>query len=312
MDTVWTRHFGAAHISVIREATGWWPIERALIEVPEAVWRPEIPVNEQNQLRVNFNLGHIALPGASILVDTGFGEYDPTDPTRPLVSVAGMTLDAKLEHSLATLGVRPTDVTHVLITHMHGDHILGATRTLNGRRVPAFPNARYYVMAAEWASAPAFHQNAEAIEAQKAALIAANAVELLPSEREIVPGVHFIPAPGESPGHAIVRVISGGDVVYYLGDLFHYPAEFRHLDWTPLYRDRAALLGSRQKLLPQALVENAWLIPAHHHFPAIGKVARSDGGYQWVPLYRRFRATVSSRSARSNGLARTSSTIRRA
>jgi glyoxylase-like metal-dependent hydrolase (beta-lactamase superfamily II) len=287
MSSIWTKQLGAVRIAVIREASGWWPIERALIEVPEAVWRPEIPVNAQNQLRVDFNLGHIALPGASIVVDTGFGEYDPTDPANPLVTVHGMTLDDKLDVSLAKLGVRAADVTHVLITHMHGDHILGATRVVAGRRVPAFPNARYLIMEDEWASAPAFHQNALAINAQKEALVAADALDLVQGQREVAPGVSFLPAPGESPGHAIVRVQSESDVAYYLGDLFHYPAEFRHLDWTPLYRDRASLEGSRRRLLPRAVAEDAWLIPAHHPFPAIGKVEPDGGAYRWIELDRR-------------------------
>jgi glyoxylase-like metal-dependent hydrolase (beta-lactamase superfamily II) len=281
MNNVWSHQFGQARVSIISEATGWWPIERAIVDVPEATWRSEIPTNAENQLPIGFNLVHVALPGASILVDTGFGEYDPTDRADPIVSVRNVQVTDGLDAALANLGVKREVITHVLITHMHGDHILGATRHAGGRRVPAFPNARYVVLAAEWDVAPEFHQNARAIDAQKETLLAARAVDLVPDETEVVPSIRIIPAPGESPGHAIVRVASGGDVAYCIGDLFHYPAEFSHFDWIPLYRDRATLVATRERLVPHFAEENAWLIPAHHLFPAIGKVERIANGYRW-------------------------------
>jgi glyoxylase-like metal-dependent hydrolase (beta-lactamase superfamily II) len=281
MNHVWQRQFGATCVAVISEATGWWPIERALVDVPEAEWRREIPTNSADQLEIGFNLVHVTLPGASILIDTGFGEYDPTDRANPIVSVRNVRLTDGLDRALASLGVQREDITHVLITHMHGDHILGATRLVDGQRVPAFPNARYLILAAEWAAAPEFHQNAEAINAQKSSLLSSSSVELVPGEREIVPGVRFIPAPGESPGHAIIRVAAGDAVVYAIGDLFHYPAEFSHLDWIPRFRDRATLVATRERLVPRFVEEDAWLIPAHHVFPAIGAVERTAGGYGW-------------------------------
>lgn len=283
MGLIWFHQFGPAGITVIQEARAGWPMERALEGIPEEVWRAEIETSEDNCLTIDFSLMHLALPGASILIDTGFGEYaHPTDPMNPLVSVRNLQMTGSAEAGLAARGIRLDEITHVLITHMHGDHILGATRTVGGRRVPAYPNARYYVTAAEWAEAPAFHQNAAAINAQKEALLAADAVEFVTEDREIVPGIAYLPAPGESAGHAIVRIQAGDEVIYNLGDLFHYPAEFRHLDWHPRHRDPAILTATRQKFLPRFLAENAWLIPAHHLFPAIGKIASEGEGYRWM------------------------------
>lgn len=283
MDFIWSHQFGPARVTVIREARAGWPMDRALEGVPEEIWRAEIDPDDNDCLPIDFNLTHVSLPGASILIDTGFGEYaHPTDPNNPLVSVRNLQMTGSAEAGLAALGIGPEDITHVLITHLHGDHILGATRTVSGRRVPAYPNARYYVSVAEWAEAPAFRQNAAAINAQKEALLAADAVEFVTEDREIVPGVWFLSAPGESAGHAIVRIQAGPEVIYNLGDLFHYPAEFRHLDWHPRYRDAAILTATRQRFLPRFRTENAWLIPAHHLFPAIGKVASEGEGYRWV------------------------------
>ncbi|HEY8475770.1 MAG TPA: MBL fold metallo-hydrolase [Chloroflexota bacterium] len=283
MSRIWTRQIGAARVAVIGEATGRWPITAALADVPEEAWRPLVETDERDRILVSFNLTHVALRGASILVDTGFGEY-ARGGVRPPVPVEDIALAGDLEEALAALGVRPEDVTHVLITHSHGDHILGATRTRGGQRAPAFPNARYYLTAEEWAFTLPGHPSAEAVALQKAALEAAGVVELVEGEREIAPGVTFLHAPGETPGHAVVRVADGGEVAYVLGDLFHLPAEFRHLDWAPPRRDRQTLRATRQRLLPRFVAERALLVVAHLPFPGVGHVVPEGETYRWVPL----------------------------
>ncbi|MBI2321731.1 MAG: MBL fold metallo-hydrolase [Chloroflexi bacterium] len=283
-DYVWTRQLGRARIAVITEGWGRWPLERGLAGVPEEQWRPEVEADHEDCIRLDLNVVHVALPGASILLDTGFGEVDPTDPARPVVGIRDITMTPGVEAGLATLGVRPADVTHVLFSHLHGDHVFGATRTVDGRRLPAFPRARYYVTAAEWRAAPEQHQRADLVQPQKDALEAAGVVELLDGEREVLPGVRLIPAAGESPGHAVVRVDTGDGIVYYLGDLFHQVAEFRHLDWMPRWRDRDTLVATRQRLLPRFVAERALLVIAHLRFPAVGRVEPAGDAYRWVPV----------------------------
>ena len=281
---VWVHQFGTARVSVISEATGCWPRERAVEGVPEEVWRAEVDVTADDCLEIGFNLMHVSFPGASILIDTGFGQYDPTNPANPLVSVKNMRMSPGAAVGLAQLGVRPDEITDVFITHMHGDHILGATKLVGERRVPTYPNARYHVMEAEWAEAPAFHQNAAAINAQKETLQSAGVVELAPGDRESRPGVSFLFAPGESAGHAIVRIETGAGVIYNVGDLFHYPAEFHHLDWRPRFREQHVLQHTREKYLPRFVAENAWIFPAHHRFPTVGRVEEMADGYHWATI----------------------------
>ena len=278
---VWVHQFGTARVSVISEATGCWPRDRAIEGVPENLWRSEVDVTADDCLEIGFNLMHVSLPGASILIDTGFGQYDPTDPSNPLVSVKNMQMSPGAAAGLARIGIHPEEITDVLITHMHGDHILGATNLVGERRVPAYPNARYHVMEAEWAEAPAFHQNAAAINAQKEALQSAGVVELAAGDRDIRPGVAFLFAPGESAGHAIVRIAAEVGVIYNVGDLFHYPAEFHHLDWRPRFRDQRVLQRTRETYLPRFVAEAAWIFPAHHRFPNVGKVEARVDGYRW-------------------------------
>jgi glyoxylase-like metal-dependent hydrolase (beta-lactamase superfamily II) len=277
MNYVWTFNFNQTEVTVMTEGVGAVPMDVILDGVPSTLWRQAVQTDDEDRLLIDYNLVHVALPGASILVDTGFGEYGPTDPM--------VELSPGATAGLAERGVRPVDITHVLISHMHSDHVAGATKSSDRQRVPAFPKARYYVMQDEWESAPEWWQPAEAVELQKKALHRAGVVEFVRGEREIVPGVRYIPAPGESPGHAIVRVEASGEILYYLGDLFHIPAEFSHPEWGPPHRDRTLLTNTRKRFLRRFAEENAWLITTHLRFPGIGKVERIGEGFRWMERY---------------------------
>ncbi|MBI3969086.1 MAG: MBL fold metallo-hydrolase [Chloroflexi bacterium] len=282
MDNVWTRQMGDARIAVISEGSGWIPVARLLENVPEAEWRQAVEADAEGRMLLGFNVAHVTLPGASILIDTGIGSDDPNDPTRPETAVRHVTLTAGLRAGLSALSVRPEEITHVVLSHMHWDHMWGATVRNGAGRKPGFPNARVCVLRDEWAAAPTGHGTGAGVELDKPVLEAAGLVDLYDGEAEIVPGIRLIPAPGESPGHAVIRIASDGEVVYYVGDLFHGPAEFAHPDWTPPWRDRKALLASRERLLPRFVSESAWIIPTHNPFPAIGRVEHDGAGYRWA------------------------------
>ena len=101
------------------------------------------------------------------------------------------------------------------------------------------------------------------------------------AEREVAPGVAMLPAPGESPGHCLVRVRSAGATFYFLGDLFHHPCEVAHLDWVSGGRDAAAMRASREALIAAALPADALLMTTHMPFPAFGRLRETPDGVRW-------------------------------
>jgi glyoxylase-like metal-dependent hydrolase (beta-lactamase superfamily II) len=243
-------------------------------DVPESLWKSEVETDRQGRLHIDFNVVHIAYESASVLFDTGFGDFGATDPM--------LELSPGVVAGLEKLGVQRSDVTHVVLSHMHSDHVVGATRLERGTRVPAFPRARYYVTVEEWSGAAAAWQPREAVQTVKNVLAEAGMVELLAGETEIAPGFTVIPAPGETPGHAVMRVSGGGEMVYCVADLFHVPAECAHPDWGPPDRDRGQLEQTRRQFLHRLAAEDAWVIATHFRFPGIGKVTRTGEGFRWV------------------------------
>jgi glyoxylase-like metal-dependent hydrolase (beta-lactamase superfamily II) len=106
-------------------------------------------------------------------------------------------------------------------------------------------------------------------------------LDLVDGEREIVAGVSLVPAPGESPGHCVVRVRSAGRAFLYLGDLVHHACEIAHLDWMPAGRSASALLESRRRVLKEAAESGATVVYSHEPFPPWGRVFAGGAGYSW-------------------------------
>ncbi len=126
----------------------------------------------------------------------------------------------KLLHSMRAARIDPAEVDTVVITHAHPDHIGG---TLDDEGQPIYKNAQYHITKAEWDywfSETASERTPDsfvAIARENLTPITAR-VNLVDGETEVVPGVCMVPAPGHTPGHSIVQVVSGDQRLYYIAD----------------------------------------------------------------------------------------------
>ena len=223
--------------------------------------------------------------GALILVDAGTADcFGPT-----LGQVLG---------NLRAAGVRPEDVSHVLLTHAHPDHLCGL-RTADGQ--PAYPNATvwlaqadaaYWLNPAEQARAPeAMRPLFDMARRAVAPYQAAGRFKAFGPGDALPEGVERVASPGHTPGHTSWRLRGAGaarqDALLVWGDVLHYHAvQFRHPDAAFEYdSDRRQATASRKRLLAEASRRGEWVAGAHLPFPGIGHVrkARGPGSYRWVP-----------------------------
>ena len=276
---VTSRRVGDATVSVINEGTLYWAPE---LTAPEEEWRRAIPeADAEGRIPIDFHVVRVWLGGASILVDAGFDDPASSWGRRLVADWPGVRRTPGLTAGLATLGIRPEEITHVVITHAHGDHVIGLTVERDGRHVLRFPNAQGLLGRADWEGNEE-QQNPESEVAIRLGTVErAGSLELVDGDREVVPGVTMIHAPGESPGHSIVRVSSRGERFYALGDLFHHVCEIEHPEWSTPWVDKAAERESRERLLHEAAASRAMLVFTHHPFPPWGRLVRADKTYQW-------------------------------
>lgn len=213
----------------------------------------------------------VVLEGRAILFDTGTG------PERPFGPDTGCLVD-----SLALAGLRPEDVSAVVLTHIHSDHAWGLLAADGG---PAFPNATVHVAADELAFVAAASSEGAYIARHRAA-IAACSGRLRPFDvgGEVLPGVTALPTPGHTIGHTSYRVGDGRDAMVVLGDLLHHPMLAERPDLT--YRhdhDRGRTVVSRRALLMRCADEGTRVVGYHFPWPGLGLIVPDGEAYAFVP-----------------------------
>jgi glyoxylase-like metal-dependent hydrolase (beta-lactamase superfamily II) len=215
-------------------------------------------------------------PGAQILVDAGAYDYPPDSP----LLIPGYTPPPDLMASLAEIDVGLKAITHVVITHAHGDHFNALTAPEGGGWMPVYPNARHYLGRGDWEKMQAALADPTSLESRTfGVLYERRQLELVENPTDLPGGVTILPAPGESPGHQVVRVHSEGQVLYCIGDLYHVTAEVEQPAWMPPWNDAAANRQSRATLNERFVAEDALLVATH--IAEVGRMQRVGDGYTW-------------------------------
>jgi glyoxylase-like metal-dependent hydrolase (beta-lactamase superfamily II) len=108
-------------------------------------------------------------------------------------------------------------------------------------------------------------------------------VDLVTPDLSITGQVDLLAAPGHTPGNSVVRVASGGETLFFLGDLVHYIGEVQHLDLMPDGDPLPHLVpASRKRIFDMAVQQSALVTASHLPLPAVGNLVRRDGGYDFT------------------------------
>ena len=92
--------------------------------VPKALWSRKYAVDENNLIELRTDPIYMSYEGKHILIDSGIGKGKLSDKQKRNL---GVRAETKVEESLAELGLKPSDIDIVLMTHLHNDHAAGLT-----------------------------------------------------------------------------------------------------------------------------------------------------------------------------------------
>lgn len=275
--------FGEFELSIIRECRFGLDGGAMFGVVPKTLWQRVSPPDQENRVHLNCNLLLIETPRAKILVETGMGDRWSVKE-RERYAVENLVDTGEM---LAELGLKNSDVDAVIISHLHFDHAGGATRLVDGKLVPSFPNAKYYAQKGEWEFA--HNCNARAMASYRMddiePLFEHGVLELIEGDTEIVTGVFARVTGGHTSHHQIVCFESGGEKGVFFADIMPTRSHVQP-PWVMGY-DHFPLTSCdvKSEWLSKAADEN-WLVVFDHE-PGVpwGRVSRNDKGrFEFSPL----------------------------
>ena len=232
----------------------------------------------ENSVETSINAYLIKADGKLILIDTGSGELFGSDHGGLLVS------------SLKSIGYSPSQITDILLTHIHADHSGGLT--IKGKKV--FPNATVHVNKKElnfWldqeqvAASAVKGLNTPAFEVLKPYLLDKK-VKTFEGDTTLFPGVSTLEYFGHTPGHTVYVLESGKDKLLFWGDLIHIAAiQLKGPAFSNDYdTDKTKAATQRQKAYSEA-AKSGYIIAADHiSFPGFGRIRASSAGFDFVPV----------------------------
>lgn len=256
------------------------------LEIAEEIFTPDVAPGERIEVlrrldtvgsivRAPTNIPVLRVRDELILFDVGGGDrYQETD---------GRFLD-----NLRSAGFDPAAVTKIVFTHAHPDHT-GAVLAADGELV--FPNATYFVGAAEWdywmdpdffSKAPeAIHEFGRGAQRDLGA-VRDRTVMIKPGD-DVVGGIRAIDTAGHTPGHLSFEIAGNGGLIIAVDTATSEVIGLEHPDWHFGYDSIPDLaVKNRKRLLDRASADKTKLLGFHWTYPGLGFAEAHGTAYRFV------------------------------
>lgn len=235
--------------------------------VPKSLWQKTNPADEKNLCTWSMRCLLVEVDNRLILIDTGIGDKQ----SEKFFSHYHLADTVTLSQSLAKFGFHPNDITDVILSHLHFDHVGGAVfyDKSKERYVPTFPNAIYWSTESHWNWA--VNPNPR----EKASFLAENILPLQESgqlkfiertgdfTKNVFPNIDILFVDGHTESMMIPHINHQGKTLVFMADLLpsvgHLPLPYvMGYDTRPLQT-----LVEKEKFL-QTAVENEYILFLEH------------------------------------------------
>lgn len=260
--------------------------------VPRNLWSRICPPDDQNRVNLNMNCVYVESESEKVVIDTGIGDKW----TPKLVAMYGISRQRTLTESLrAIAGVGPEQISIVINSHLHFDHAGGNTSLdKDGKLKPTFPNARYFVSAAELehAERPIERDRASYLPENWVPLKESGQIELKAADYEVLPGLQMETHPGHNRSMQCWRLRRGNQTLFGFSDLVPTKAHiaFSWIMGYDLYP--VETLEAKKRLLPEAAREGWGCHLYHDPDSPLCRIIEDDGKFRYGPFELEHSASV--------------------
>ncbi len=261
-------------------------ISDGYLTIPGEIFAPDIAPNEREKIlsaldtrndivRAPTNIPVFRSKSDLLLFDIGGGDrYQPSD--------------GRFLQNLTAAGVDQKDVTKIVFTHAHPDHI-GATVASDGSL--AFPNATYFVGDAEWAywmdpdffrtNPPMLHEFGRGAQRDLGAI--KDRVVMLKPGDEVMTGIRTLDTAGHTPGHLSFEIAGGEGLIITADAATSEVIALEHPNWKfgyDILPDTA--IKNRKRLIDRVAADKIKVLGFHWTYPGVGFVEAKGSAYRFV------------------------------
>lgn len=256
------------------------------ITLPGEILVPDVSTQERADI-----LARVDAPGGIVRARTNIPLIRKGDDLILVDIGAGrkyQSSDGDLTDNLKAAKIDPADVTKIVFTHCHPDHIWATVAEDGSLR---FPNATYYVGAAEWnfwmdpdylTSMPkGLHDFAKGAQRDLGAV--RDRIVMLQPGDDVVAGMGVLDTPGHTPGHLSLELAGPEELIITADVANNEIISFEHPDWTFGYdTDPELAIQTRRRLLDRAAADRVKLLGYHWQYPGVGYVERKGTAFRFL------------------------------
>ncbi len=247
--------------------------------IPKTLWEKEAAADEYNRIQMVTRSLLVVSNERKIIIDTGNGDkWDDKNRSRYNIDLDKINLSSSLEK----YGFIPDDITDVFCTHLHFDHAGGNTSIENGKIVPTFPNATYWVHRDNWdlANSPSEKDRGSYLAENWSVLAENGMIEYVTDREEFLPGIEIMLTYGHTIGMMHPLIKDGDNTVFYAADIFPMAAHVP-LAWVMAYDlNPVQTIKEKRSLLPRMVDKNWTVFFEHDPLRQAGKITMDGKQYR--------------------------------
>jgi methylmalonyl-CoA epimerase len=193
--------------------------------VARPVWEAQALPDDRHRVVLGIRPLVVEADWGRMIIDCGVGDKMSVEQR----DLYALDRTRHLDHALADVGLSAEAIDLVVATHLHFDHVGGATIREHDALKPRFPRARYLIRAAEWEEATHPHERSRAsyLPDDFLPLKEAGVADFHDGDCALRPGVRVVRTGGHCPEHQIIFLESAGKTAVFAADLIPTTAHIR-------------------------------------------------------------------------------------